>query len=212
MSDVQNLLDIHDDKSEKKTGTPDKSLEVLKRAGVFLVISAWETFIEDTLREQFTTRLNDATSPDQLLSTFNSVAANWLFSPDGIILPKPTDLINWTGDGWKNVIREKLEEDVSSLNTPNSGNVKTLFKRYFNIKIDESWKWNKVASASACTKLDALIRLRGKIAHRYKTLVPAKENGVRRLDLINAKNLIEKLVQCTDKALGVKPSLETLPK
>ncbi len=149
MSDVQNLLDIHDEKSEKKTGTPDKSLEVLKRAGLFLVISAWETFIEDTLREQFVIRLNGATNPDQLLSTFNSVAANWLFPPDGNTSPKPTDLKNWTGDGWKNVIREKLEEDVSSLNTPNSANVKTLFKRYFNIKIDESWKWNKVSSVSA---------------------------------------------------------------
>lgn len=205
LNDVRSLLKTHDSQTKRKRGKPDESLEVLKRAGVILVVSAWETFIEDTLLEQLTDRLKKASNPQQLRSTFNSVAENWLNPPSDKLKPKPPDLMNWTEDGWKGMILDKLQDDITSLNTPNSKNLKILFKKYLDLKIEHAWRWRSVSFAEACRKLDAVITLRGSIAHRYKSIVPLKSKGVRRDELANALILTRKLAQCTEEALGIAP-------
>ena len=43
-------------------------------------------------------------------------------------MPKPPELAQWTGNGWKAFLRNKLEKDVLTLNSPNSENVRTLSK------------------------------------------------------------------------------------
>lgn len=206
LADVRSLLKFHDGQTKRKRGKPDESLEVFKRAGVFLVVSAWETFIEDTLIEQLSIRLKKASNPQQLSSTFNSVAESWLNPLSDKRKPKPPDLMNWTEDRWRGMILNKLREDIASLNTPNSKNLKILFKKYLDLKIEDAWKWHNVTFTQACSRLDGLIALRGSIAHRYKSIVPLKSKGVRRDELTNGLILTEKLAQCTEKALGIAPS------
>ena len=36
---------------------------------------------------------------------------------------------------------DKVGADVRSLNTPNSANLKDLFKRYLDLRIENIWKW-----------------------------------------------------------------------
>lgn len=211
LDDVRTLLNIHDSQTKRKRGKPDESLEVLKRAGVILVVSAWETFVEDTLVEQLTDRLKKASKAQELSSTFNSVAENWLNPPSDKLRPKPPDLMNWTEDGWKRMILEKLRDEIRSLNTPNSKNLKILFKKYLDLTIEHSWIWRGNTFDDVCRKLDALIALRGNIAHRYKSIVPLKSVGVRRDQLVSAITLTQKLVQCTEQALGIAPRSRYVP-
>lgn len=179
-------------------------LEVLKRAGLVLAVTAWETFIEDTLEEQFEKRLSLAKTPKDIESTFNSVAEAWLQRAQQQRAPvKPPDLEKWTLDGWKGIIREKFEKDLAELNTPSSSNVRELFKRYLAINdLTQSWRWRGVSSTKACKKLDDLIRLRGRLVHRGRALFASKAS-VRRGEVVDAVELLERLVEKTEAKLGV---------
>lgn len=202
LGDVKILLGLHDSKTKRSKGRPARDLEVFKRAGVILAVTAWETFIEDTLRDQFGDRLRDAQSPQDIQSTFNAVAQSWLERDE----LKPPDVAAWTLNGWKTVLGNKLEDDLSALNTPNSKNIRKLYKRYLGEDITQSWRWKRVSSSGACKKLDDLIFLRGKLVHRGRELFEEKAS-VRRGDVVNATGLLEKLVDRTEEKLGIAPRL-----
>src|SRR5438034_514622 len=72
------LIKIHDEYTGAKPGRPKPELEALKRAALILAVTAWESFIEDTLIQQLAERLKKATNPTGIQSAFNSVAAEWL--------------------------------------------------------------------------------------------------------------------------------------
>lgn len=78
LGDVKILLNLHDSKTGGGKGRPVRELEVLKRAGVILAVTAWETFIEDSLEEKFRAKINGASSPKDVEGTFNAVAQAWL--------------------------------------------------------------------------------------------------------------------------------------
>src|SRR5260370_21013950 len=196
---VSIVLKTHDAETKRAAGRPSRSLEVFKRTGVILAVTAWEAYIEDTLTQQFQERLQKAVAPDAIKSTFNSVSQAWLSSA-----PKPPDLAKWAGDGWKNVILEKFQHDIFALNTPNSDKLKNLFERYFNLDITKYWKWQKISSNTACQKLDALIKLRGELVHKGKEIFESKAK-VRRSNLVEAQSLVQRLVECTDLALNIAP-------
>jgi hypothetical protein len=200
--DVSILLKTHDSETKRAAGRPNRDLEVFKRAGVILAVTAWEAYIEDTLSEQFSDKLEYAEIPADIKGAFNSVSQTWLNSQ-----PKPPEVEKWTGEGWKNVVMDKFKHDVEALNTPNSENIKHLFSRYLDIDVTAHWKWQKNSSKVVCQKLDALIKLRGKLVHRGKELSESTAN-VNRKNFVEAKLLIERLVECTDKALNVAPKFE----
>jgi HEPN superfamily RiboL-PSP-like protein len=199
LADVKTLLRFHDSETGGGTGRPADELEVLKRAGLVLAVTAWETFVEDTLEEEFGKRLSDAKAPKDIQVTFNSVADAWLQRAP----KRPPELEKWTLDGWKVIIREKFEEDLAALNTPSSSNVRELFKRYLAIKdLTRSWRWRGVSSTKACKKLDDLIQLRGKLVHRGRPLFGGKAS-VRRGEVVEAVELLERLVEKTEDHLMV---------
>ncbi|HET9284494.1 MAG TPA: HEPN domain-containing protein [Candidatus Angelobacter sp.] len=199
IGDVSILLKTHDTETKRNAGRPDRNLEVFKRAGVILAITAWEAYIEDTLAAQFSERLKKATSPHDIKRAFNSVSHSWLSSQ-----PKPPELAKWTGEGWKDAIREKFNHDVSALNTPDSANIKVLFERYLDLDITKYWRWSNICSSKACEKLDELIHLRGELVHKGKEIFDLKAKVLRR-NLLEAKQTIERLVACTDRALDIAP-------
>lgn len=207
LEDVRILLRLHDSKTGGGRGKPARELEVLKRAGVILAVTAWETFVEDTLEREVLERLANAKSPKDIQGTFNSVANAWL---QKIHLQnkqvQPPDLEEWALDGWKSMIKQKFSEDLAALNTPNSANVRAMFKKYIGEDITQAWRWQGVSSSSACGKLDALVRLRGGLVHRGKDLFERKASA-KRGHVVDAMELLSRLVDRTETELGASSAV-----
>jgi len=90
MRGIRLLLDFYDDATKDYAPAKrDPNLEYLKRAGIILVATAWETLIETILTIQFEDRLANASSPDEVRSPFNRVAEKWLGATKA--KPKPPD-------------------------------------------------------------------------------------------------------------------------
>lgn len=199
MGDVQRLLALHDAETRRRPGRPNPDLEVFKRAGVILAVTAWETFIEDTLSDALGERHTTARTPKDVQSTFNAVANAWLSRKD----LKPPQLAEWTLDGWKEVLRRQLQAEIKDLNTPNSANIARLTERYLGEDVTASWRWRGLSAFSARKRLDALITLRGNLVHRAKEFFePAR---VRRRDVAGAIALLNRLAQATEETLGRQP-------
>lgn len=200
IGDVTLLLRHHDEATGKKRGRPSRELEVLKRSAVILAITAWESYVEDTLREEFQKRLQAAVSPRGVESAFNRAADEWLRSTP----TKPAEVMSWSGDGWKAIIKERFEQDVASLNTPGSRQVRKLSKRYLAKDITAAWTWRRTSAERAAERLDKLIQLRGSLTHRGRELFETQQ-AVRKKDALEGRRLVSRLVECTDRELGVQP-------
>jgi len=198
IDDVRRLLKLHDAETKRHSGRPSRQIEFFKRAAIILSITAWESFIEDALRSCGRQRIASAASPLEVEGTFNSIAQSWLQQS-----PKPPDLADWVGERWKEILTDRLEADLKALNTPNAGNVKALSKRYLDGDITMSWSWKGTNAATAASRLDKLIRLRGELAHRGPDLF--KGASVRRQHVEDALRLLTRLVECTERALGTAP-------
>jgi len=74
LKDVSLLLRHHDQANDSRAGRPDRSLEVFKRSALILTLTAWESYIEDTITNEFLKRLNNAASPRDISSAFNHYA------------------------------------------------------------------------------------------------------------------------------------------
>jgi hypothetical protein len=198
MEDVKRLMAIHDAQRPPKAGRPSRQLEVFKRAAIILTVTAWESFIEETIQACTESKLAKATSPFDIQSTFNSVAEEWLGNN-----PKPPELIKWVGQGWKSIIEEKLKKDLAKLNSPTSEQVRALSKRYLNIDITAHWGWQAMSPKTAAARLDEVIKLRGALVHKGPALFGT--SSVSRNNVNQASGLITKLVECTERTLGTAP-------
>lgn len=201
IGDVRVLMQFHDQRTGGSRGRPERELEVLKRSALILVVTAWESYVEDTLRDQFQERLESAKSPAAVSSAFNAAADTWLQSAEA----KPPRLADWTGRKWKARLVSRLEEEIELLNTPDSARVRRLSKRYLALDVTSAWIWQNTTSESACDRLDALIALRGQLVHRGRELFERRQS-VKKSDVLNGRALVNHLVRCTDVALGVAPS------
>lgn len=54
IKDAEILLQLFDDNNKN---SPQENIEVLKRAGLIMALTAWETYVEDRIREEITARL-----------------------------------------------------------------------------------------------------------------------------------------------------------
>lgn len=209
--DAITLLRIHDQETGGKSGRPEPRLEALKRSALILAVTAWESFVEDTLTVEVDKLLKSTSDPSTILSIFNGIAHEWIDSARSTV-KKPPDLMQWTGDKWKDVVRQSLSKSLESFNTPNSKNTAKLFERYLGVGIVKKWTWQRVSSGTAQKQLDALIKLRGRVVHRGKTLFTSSTQAkdVRRRDVVKALNLVFNLVDATEHALGIAPTAKSL--
>lgn len=93
-ADATQLLAIYDSERAAAAPTVPERIEVLKRAALILGVTAWETYVEDVLREKFIPLLAAANSPVDLPRAFDHVAKKWLKNPGALTV---TNLTSWTG-------------------------------------------------------------------------------------------------------------------
>ena len=97
------------------------------------------------------------------------------------------------GEGWKvglrNNMKSVLAKTIGALNTPRTAQIDELFRKVIGLeKMSSSWSWKGRSVAQSSVALDALVTLRGSIAHR----VSAAKN-VRLKDVREARDLIFRL-------------------
>jgi len=201
IKEIRNLLNYYSGLSGDRNQN-NINLEVFKRSSVILMVTAWESFVEDMLSLHINHRLNDAKSPDNISKAFNTVANTWyvaiLNKSDNH--PKPDDFTKWTGDNWKELIREKLREDLTSLNSPKSKNISNLSKRYLGVDITQEWNMPRINAQQVSSKLDWIIELRGEITHRIVNYFEAR-SGIPQGDLVENINFVERLGVRTEEVL-----------
>lgn len=194
MDDVKRLLSLHDSETKRRRGRPSRQSAVFKRAAVILQITAWESFIEDAIRGSAMVALEYAASPADVQTWFNSAAHGWLGAS-----PKAPTLVQWAGDGWKALLKQKLEADLQNLNTPGSVNVRALSRRYLATDLPSQWIWSRTTPSVVAKRLDELIRLRGRLVHRGPEFF--KADALLRQHAVDGMLLLEKLVDCTRRLL-----------
>ena len=188
-----------------KWSQSESQSEALKRSSLILTVTAWESFVEDTVTEQLDKLLERTSDRTAISSIFNGIAHEWLDQNRR----KPPDLIQWTADKWKEIVRQSLYKYLESCNTPNSKNTAEVFKRYLGVDIVKKWARQGVSSDTAQKQLDALIKLRGQVVHRgRKSKISLVQSEVKRRDVVKALNLVYNLVYATDFALGIVPEVD----
>lgn len=163
--DIKRLLAIHADVGGDAKGRRF-DLEVLNKSAIVLITAFWEAYCEDIASEAL----------EHLIT----------FAPSGASLPKElkkriaadlkadtNELAVWdlADSGWKNRVEGRLAtitaERNRRLNTPKSNQIDELFSGAIGlVSVSDSWKWPRMSSEKARTKLDNYVTLRGTIAHR----------------------------------------------
>jgi HEPN superfamily RiboL-PSP-like protein len=163
--DVKRLLAIHADVGGDAKGRRF-GLEVLNKSAIVLITAIWEAYCEDiadeALEHLITHAPSGATLPKELKKR---IIAD--------IKADVNELAMWdlADAGWKGRVRARLSsltaERNRRLNTPKSSQIDELFSSAIGlVSVSDSWKWKRMSSGKAQTKLDNYVTLRGAIAHR----------------------------------------------
>lgn len=195
LSDVYALLD-----ASKQVRSSDHAAAFV-RSGVILTVTAWEVFIEDAAKAHFENRIERAEKAEDVFSAAMAVAQAWI-GASGDKRPRPQDILAWTGTGWKSIVNDYFQKELSTFNTPRSENVIALFKKYIGFDIKPVWTWPGVSADEACTKLDELVSIRGGLVHRGLTSV--ESSLIDREKLISMITLVEQLAWTTDVEVNRK--------
>lgn len=171
-SDFDTLIDLYEamvtlwkETCEKPEPVPE-GMEVLFRAAIVLMVSQWEAYVEDICSEgldHLVRNVRDASSLPKEIK--RQVAAEVKAAKDEIEVWKLAD------EGWRKFIQTRLgtmkETRDRSFNSPKSQNIADFFRKALGIEdVRKSWTFDGLAPQDASAWLDALIEVRGQIAHR----------------------------------------------
>lgn len=189
--DIDRLLKVHTDLGGKAPGRR-YGLEVLNKSAVVLITAFWEAYCEDLASEALQHLVSHAIAADQLPEALRKQVAKEL-------IRDPHELAVWqvAGDGWRQVLQARLAalktDRDRKLNTPRTSNINELFEQAVGIqKISTSWLVAGHKAASAATRIDHFVTLRGEIAHRGKAL-----RSVRRTDVVEYYELVKMIASKT---------------
>ncbi|MDX2141798.1 MAG: HEPN domain-containing protein [Rhodospirillaceae bacterium] len=195
-SEVDRLLQIH----TEITGTgPGKreGVEVLNKSAIIMICACWETYVEDVANEAAGHLADSISSSDSIAKDVRKSCVASL----GIM---KSDEAAWSGLclSWKDAIRKNAESLTKSrlggLNTPKTANVDSIFCKALGIqKVSQTWKWKKMKSATASSTVDALVELRGDLAHRTKAA-----GTVKKATCSYYRNHIKRVVNKTEKSIS----------
>ena len=146
-------------------GRGRRALGHITRSGVLMLCAAWELYVEEVLVEGANYFISKLDSPRELPKPVQQELARTVKESKHEL--KPLEL---AGEGWKSLYRNHITEVLQGLNTPKSGNLDPLFKRFLGIdKVSDWWSLGKDV-------VNAFVEARGDIAHRgrdasYVTIV-----------------------------------------
>ena len=172
LKDVVRFCEIHADAVGEGPGRKH-DVEVLNRAVIVFICACWEAYVEDLLRS----------SLDSLLTHGGASAAAMTR------------------------LRRPLEHALGSFHTPNTRGVVNLVEGVIDLpKLNKQWRWGgKPRKAggkklSRSDELDALVHLRGRIAHRVGAAQPIhKKHGTQAITLVT--NLVATTEAAVEKHL-----------
>jgi hypothetical protein len=90
LKEIRTLLDFYND-TRQSASRRSSSLEIFKKTGIILIVTSWETFIEDIFKLYIDQRLNNALSPVEMQEAFDTVAQNWYAAIINKQANRPTD-------------------------------------------------------------------------------------------------------------------------
>jgi hypothetical protein len=196
LGDVLKLEAIHTELTGDKRGRRF-DVDVLNRSGVVLAVAAWESLVEDVAAGAFDHLLQNAANP----SVFPNRVLVLASTP---LRDAKDDRRVWelSGDGWKAVLKghrdSVLREFLGGFHSPRPDKVDELFERLIGLgSLSSHWEWHKNTPEQVKKKLNALIDLRGTIAHRV-----GPERYVVKDEVVNALDLVGRAAAVTQNRVS----------
>lgn len=164
--DAENLLRHF---NTLNTKPPPPEIEVLKRAGLIMAMTAWETYVEDRVSEASTDRLKGLA--DSSIASF---------------------------------VESKLADEVKRLHNPTSDKTIQLFRDFAGVDLTDKWTWNNFDAKAVRERLNQLMKLRGDVVHRSRSINPGppQAHPVTKEELEKAIRFLKNLVLATEVALA----------
>jgi len=197
LTDVKTMMSLYGELISTKSGRPHVEYEVLKRAAIILLVTAWESFIEHMIVQEFENRLHNAKNPKDVQTAFNSFTASWSSKIVSKNI-KPNELDALTGDGWKMLLLNMCRKEISSFNSPNYDNIDRLFKKYFDASAEQILKVPGYNKMWIRTNLNILINYRGNLVHRGKQVFGVSK-GVPKQKVVKSIRVISGCVKSIEK-------------
>ena len=98
-----------------------------------------------------------------------------------------------TGEGWRNLYLDYVEDQVIRLHSPGYKKLKALFKRTLGINdLAHNWKASRWTPTNYTGKLDDLLTVRNRIAH-----ADLRTDSIRKVQTRDAISLVEQLAEWT---------------
>jgi|TARA_B110000093_G_scaffold177982_1_gene215855 hypothetical protein len=153
LTDVERIIASHGQLNHSGKGR--RGLGHITRSGVLMLCAAWESYVEEVMLEGVVYFSGKFDSPKELPKSIQKELSSHV--KDSKHELKPLEL---AGEGWKTLYRNHTEEVLMGLNTPKSGNLNPLFKRFLGIEeLSESWSLGK-------DTINNFVSTRGDIAHQ----------------------------------------------
>ena len=202
VKDINKLMDFHATEGGDQPGRR-YGLEVLNKSAIVLITSFWEAYCEDLAEEALEVIVQHAPNADALPKDIKKVIAKTLKEDKN-------ELAIWgvSDDKWRDILRTNFAmlktERNKTFATPKSHNVNHLFESAVGLSnVSSNWKWEKMTTTQAATKLNDFVTKRGDIAHRG-----ASTSAVKKSEVVNYLNHVEKLAAKTGGA--VKKHVKTI--
>ncbi len=151
--DVDRIVESHAQLNH--TGQGRRGLGHITRSGVLMLCAAWELYLEELLVAAAGALAQRAGSPHDLPRAVQRELSKCVRDAKHEL--KPLEL---AGDGWRTVYDEHVRACAAGLNTPRSGTLDPIFKRFVGIEyISQFW-------SVGAPVIDGFVTARGEIAHR----------------------------------------------
>jgi hypothetical protein len=180
-ADIDHLMDMYRAMEVLWKDDPDalpEGIEVLFRSAAVLMVSHWEAYIEDICSEALEHLVTHAKNASALPKAVKQQIAIEMRS-------SKNDLELWrlADDGWKEVLRARLATMKAGrdrgFNSPKAQQTSDFIKTAVGVDdIANAWKVDSLEPKEAAAKLDALVALRGEIAHRGRVKERLDENYI----------------------------------
>lgn len=196
------MIEALDDLRRVKDKVPNPVRETLSMSGYVLLVTIWESYVEDLTLEVHESLVQSVASQEEVPESIRrSISAS--------IKADPHDFSPWAlaGDGWKKVASARAARSVDALNAPDSDNVKALMLRVLGIDdVTSSWTWKNMLTKTASGTLDQILEARHQIVHTGSTAKKVDSNS-----LNSSVKHIAALAEKTDETvLGVSWPMATV--